>query len=176
MNRHIVKFALLCIIVIVLQVWLFNPMALFRVATPYVYPLLWLFLPIGLGRYTSLLLGFALGLVLDYLSLTPGLHTSVMTFLAFIRSPLLSLFVEAKIPQSALPLYDMLKGRSIAFFVTLMAIHHVLLYGLDTLGGFYSGHTLLRLGAGYLFSLFVSGTIATLATLRSYTDSLPYGK
>lgn len=176
MNKHIPKFVLLTIVVVVLQVWLFNPMAIYRVATPYVYPLLWLFLPIGLGRSASLLVGFALGLLLDYLSLTPGLHCSVMTFLGLLRPWMLRWFVQADISPSALPIYATLGKRSVVFFVLFTAIHHLVLYGLDALTALFSSYALLRMGAGYVLTLFVSFIIISLANLQIHAEGNSYGK
>lgn len=176
MNKHIPKFVLLTLVVLVLQVWLFNPMAIYRIATPYVYPLLWLFLPIGLGRSASLLVGFVIGMLLDYLSLTPGLHTSAMTFLGLLRPWMLRWFVEADIPTSAVPVYGTLGGRSVVFFVLLTAIHHIVLYGLDTLSGLFSSYTLLRLVAGYVLTLFVSFIIISIANLQIHAEGSKHGK
>lgn len=176
MNRHIPKFILLTLVVLVLQVWLFNPMAIYRIATPYVYPLLWLFLPIGLGRSASLLVGFAIGLVLDYLSLTPGLHTSVMTLLGLLRPWMLRWFVQADIPASAVPTYATLGRRSVMFFLLLTAIHHIVLYSLDALTALFSTYTLLRMGAGYLLTLFVSFIIISIANLQIHAEGTKHGK
>ena len=40
MNKTYLRFLVVCVLIVALQVWLLSPVALFRVATPYLYPVL----------------------------------------------------------------------------------------------------------------------------------------
>ena len=73
-----------------LQVYVLNKIPhLHRFIIPYIYFLFLLWLPFSISRLGLLVIGFLTGLILDYFTMTPGLHTetavlntvSVMTWL-----------------------------------------------------------------------------------------------
>ena len=67
MNKTYLRFLVVCALVVALQVWLLSPVALFRVATPYLYPVLLLLLPINAGKVSLLLHAFVIDLRLGYM-------------------------------------------------------------------------------------------------------------
>ena len=89
MNSSYLRFLFASLLVIAIQTWVLSPIALFRVATPFIYPILLLLLPVGIGRISLLLHGFAIGCIIDVLGLTPGLHAAALTATAFVRPMLL---------------------------------------------------------------------------------------
>lgn len=131
MNSTYLRFLFFSLLLIALQVWVLSPIALFRVATPFLYPFLLLLLPIGASRSLQTLLGFAIGMLLDIFSLTPGLHTSAFTLTAYLRQPLLSLLTDKNTPEYALPLYPTLRGGAIVLFSLLLLVHLLALFFLE---------------------------------------------
>jgi hypothetical protein len=58
---------------------------LHRYITPYIYYLFILWLPFKISRMALLILGFLTGLILDYFTMTPGLHAAACTLIAYVR-------------------------------------------------------------------------------------------
>lgn len=131
MSSSYLRFFLYSLVLVALQVWVLSPIALFRVATPFLYPILLLLLPIGTGRSTQTVLGFGIGMLLDIFSLTPGLHTTAFTMTAYLRQPILGLLTDKNTPEYALPLYPTLRGGAIVLFSLLLLIDLGVLYLLE---------------------------------------------
>jgi hypothetical protein len=80
--KHIFRF----IIFILIQFYVLNKVPhLHRFIVPYLYylPLLWL--PFSVSRLGLLLIGFTVGLTLDYFMMTPGLHAAACVLVAYVR-------------------------------------------------------------------------------------------
>ena len=71
---------------------------------PYLYPFVLLLLPVDTNRTVLSISGFAVGMLIDIFSLTPGLHASAFTLTAFMRQPILSLLTDKNTIPHALPL------------------------------------------------------------------------
>ena len=80
------------ILFIGLQVFVLNRIPhLHRFITPYIYYLFILLLPFSLSRTALLFIGFFTGLVLDYFTMTPGLHAAACVLVAYVRPFLINL-------------------------------------------------------------------------------------
>jgi len=80
--KNILRFA----VFILLQVYVLNKIPhLHRFITPYIYYLFILWLPFSVSRQWLLVIGFFTGLVLDYFTMTPGLHAAACTLIAYVR-------------------------------------------------------------------------------------------
>lgn len=80
--RNIFRF----IILVFLQVYIFDAMPrLHELITPYIYFAFILWLPFTVNRFWLLILGFVLGLSVDYFSMTPGLHAAACVLIAYLR-------------------------------------------------------------------------------------------
>ena len=67
---------------------------LHQLVTPYIYFLYILWLPFYMKRIWVLLLGFLLGLTVDYFSMTPGLHAAACTLIAYLRPFIINMFAS----------------------------------------------------------------------------------
>lgn len=169
MNSSYLRFLFASLLVIAIQTWVLSPIALFRVATPFIYPILLLLLPVGIGRISLLLHGFAIGCIIDMLGLTPGLHAAALTATAFVRPMLLGSMVDRDTLEQALPLYGTLRSGAFVLFSLLLLIHHIVLYALEAGAMIRGAYTLVSLGAGYVFSWLLS--LLALALLSSFVTS-----
>ncbi len=80
--RNIIRFALF----ILVQVYVLNKIPhLHQFIVPYVYHLFLLWLPFSISRIGLLVAGFFTGLVLDYFTMTPGLHAAACVLLVYCR-------------------------------------------------------------------------------------------
>lgn len=152
MNSSYLRFVLWAVLFVVLQVWVLSPVALFRVATPYIYPFLLMLLPLGINRSVLYVIAFAIGGCIDLFTLTPGLHAAALTATAALRQPLLQLMTDQNTPRGELPLYSTLRSGSIVLMTLLLLAQHVCLYLLETGLGLGALHALISLAAGYALS------------------------
>lgn len=83
----------IAILFILLQVLIFNQIHLFGVAVPLVFIYIIFKFQVSLSTVWVLTLSFLLGLVVDIFSNTPGMNSLACTVLAFMRRPILSLYL-----------------------------------------------------------------------------------
>jgi len=80
--KNIIRF----IVLMAIQVYVLNKIDhLHRFITPYLYYIFILWLPFSVSRQWLLVIGFLTGLVLDYFTMTPGLHAAACTLIAYVR-------------------------------------------------------------------------------------------
>lgn len=93
MNKDIIKFAALFILMLFAQVLICNHIALFNVAVPIVFIYFIIRLPINLGNGVLFTLAFFLGLMVDIASDTPGVNSLACTLLAAVKRPVYYAYV-----------------------------------------------------------------------------------
>ncbi|MBZ4190040.1 rod shape-determining protein MreD [Niabella beijingensis] len=80
--KNIIRFLLFVFV----QVYVLDVMPhLHELITPYLYFLFLLWLPFSIKKGWLLLLGFLLGMTVDYFTMTPGLHAAACVLVAFLR-------------------------------------------------------------------------------------------
>lgn len=152
-----IKFTLTALLLIALQVWMFSPLYLFRYATPFVYPVVLLLLPVGTSPVALTLCGFIIGFIIDMLEGTPGLHTSTLTALAFARNVLIRPFTNDQTHADLPPIKGNLGlGKFHLLLLWYLFCHHLLMLFLDALILFDPLYLILRLGACLAVSYAVS--------------------
>ena len=101
------------------QALVLNRIQLFNCATPMLYVYFVIMLPRNYPRWGALLWGFALGLIVDIFSNTPGVGAASMTLVGFLQPFLIELFLprdaEENIKSSG-------KSLGLGHFVSLSAI------------------------------------------------------
>lgn len=85
MNNDAVKFLIRFIVILGLQVLLFNHLAFNGYITPFIYPLFILLLPFDIKGWSLLLWAFLLGISIDTFSNSLGMHASALVLIAFLR-------------------------------------------------------------------------------------------
>ena len=85
MIKALPKIILRFIILVLVQILIFNNIELSGYINPYIYILFILLLPLDTPGWLLLLLGFLLGISIDIFSDTPGMHTITTTLTAFLR-------------------------------------------------------------------------------------------
>lgn len=130
MINNAIKYVLILIGLILLQVLLFNHIQFSGLINPYIYILFILLLPFETPKYLLLLLGFLLGLLIDIFCNTPGIHASATTFMAFLRPTVISLISSRDTLESNSPprLKQMGPAWFIKYTVILVLIHHLVLF------------------------------------------------
>lgn len=87
MNKSVISYILLFVILVLVQALLMNHIVLFGSAVCFIFVYFLIKLPINLSTNWLLTLGFLLGLTVDVLSDTPGLNALCCTVLASLKRP-----------------------------------------------------------------------------------------
>ncbi len=93
MTKTILQFILIFIVMVLLQVTIFNHVCLFNIAIPVVFLYFIIRLPITLATNWVLTFSFLLGLSIDIFSDTQGMNALACTILAMLRRPLFRLYI-----------------------------------------------------------------------------------
>lgn len=121
------------IILVLLQVLLFDHLQIAGWGIPMVYVLFLVNLPIQIPRWVEMLIGFAVGLLIDMWNNSLGVHIAACTAVSYLRPFLLHNLIQD---------IDRVKGEicsnSIGFaeyfkcLVILILIHHSMVFGLES--------------------------------------------
>jgi len=136
------KYLLQFVVLILVQLLVFNNIEFSGYINPYIYVLFVLLLPFDVPKALLLISSFLLGLVIDLFMGTPGVHSTATVFMAFSRPFVLTLFSPREGYQTGT--YPRMAQFGIEWFVkytvTLVLLHHFALFYLEvfTLSHFFS--------------------------------------
>lgn len=151
-----IKYLLLFVLVVLLQVLIFNQIRMGGFVNPYVYLLFILLLPVSMPQYQVLLLSFLVGITVDWFSNTLGLHAAATVWMGMFRLPVMKLITLRESDQAD---YPGLKQTGLRWFLMyssiLVVLHHFFLFLLEvfSFGNFHL--TLLRVVISSLFTVFI---------------------
>lgn len=91
MINSVLRFGLIFIILVLLQVLLFNNIQFSGYINPYVYLMFILLLPVEIPSWLLLFLSFVTGMIIDLFSGSSGIHTSATLLAGFVRPYVLRL-------------------------------------------------------------------------------------
>lgn len=133
------------VLVMVLQVLLFNQLQLWGVCHPYIYVLCLLMMPITLPHSMDMLIGAVVGLIMDIFCNSLGIHTAACILLMFIRPYLLGVIVNDKDR-----LNEQISLRAVGmevfakYVVILVLLHHMTVFLLAAWSWTHIGFVLLE--------------------------------
>jgi len=155
MKINVLRLFFQFLVLVLLQVLVLNKILLFGYATPMVYPLFILSLPVNMPRWIELLLAFFMGLLIDLFSNTGGMHAFSLVLLAFARPVILALMSpkEGYDPGEIPSLYRQGPAWFSVYAVLALFIHHLAFYVLEVFSIAYTSYILGRTLASILFSL-----------------------
>ena len=142
------------------QVLVLNNLGISYYINPYIYPLFLLMLPFSTPTWALMLIGFFLGLTVDFFSNTSGMHAAATVFMAFIQPTVMRLTTS----KTALETDDRPNVRSLGlnWFLTyasiLLLVHHFIYFLLEI----FSLHNLFSTLSKTIISAAVSLLFATL--------------
>lgn len=150
--QNIVRFILL----ILVQVFVLNNIRFMGYINPYIYILFIFLLPVKFSRWWSLILAFAMGLIIDAFSNTSGIHAFTAVLVAFIRNPVINLYTSIEDGANPIPSF---RSFGVAVFikyvVTLVLIHHTAFFLLEIFGFESIGQTLLKILFNTFFTIII---------------------
>ena len=133
------------VVVMLLQVLLFDQLQLWGACHPYIYILCLLMMPITLPHNVDMLIGALVGLVMDVFCNSLGVHTAACILVMFIRPYLIGALVNDKDR-----LNEQISLRSIGmeailrYVVIMVIIHHLTVFALAAWSWSHIGFVLLE--------------------------------
>jgi len=157
MNNVLIKNTIRFVIVVLIQVLVFNNMNLGGYLHPYIYVLFLLLLPIYINRSVLLLLAFLTGLTIDYFAGTVGLNAAASVFLAYVRPGTIRLFFgKQEFGADEEPgLHSFGVIGFLKYTIILVFLHQFLLFYLEVLSLTNFLYTFNTIIISTLFSTFV---------------------
>ena len=151
LGRNIIRF----IVLVLVQILVFNNIQFSGYVVPYIYILFILLLPFETPRWLLLLAAFTLGISVDLFTQTPGMHAAASVFMAFLRPWVLGMSAprDGYEPGTYPRLYFYGFQWFLRYTVILVLAHHLVLFYIEVFrfSEFFS--TLLRVLLSSLFSI-----------------------
>jgi rod shape-determining protein MreD len=155
MINSILRFGLIFIVLILLQVVLFNNIQFSGYVNPYVYIMFVLLLPVEIPSWILLLLCFATGMTVDLFSGSPGMHASATVLAGFIRPSVLSIIAprDGYEPGSEPSMASYGVRWFFIYTLFIVLVHHTALFYLEVFRFTDFFRTLVRVLFSSLFTV-----------------------
>jgi rod shape-determining protein MreD len=155
MINSILRFGLIFIVLMLLQVLVFDNIEFSGYVNPYVYIMFIILLPVEIPSWLLLILCFVTGIILDFFSGSPGMHSSATVLAGFVRPAILRIVS----PRDGYELRaePSMMSYGLRWFITyallVVLIHHIALFYLEVFRFTDFFRTLLRVLLSTLFTV-----------------------
>jgi len=140
----------LFMLLVFLQIWLFDNIHLFGFATPLLYIYFLIKLPININRNAVILLSAFLGFIIDIFGGTLGLSMTALTIVGFFRYYLLKLFAPRDVFGDYSPSFGSFGKYFFLRYAGIMVLIHVfLLYTIESFSLCSPWVLLLRIASSF---------------------------
>jgi rod shape-determining protein MreD len=155
MINSIIRLGLIFVLLFLLQILIFNNIQFSGYVNPYIYVMFILLLPIEIPSWLLLVLSFTTGLIMDFSSGTPGMHSSATLIAGFVRPYILRILSPRDgYEQGSDP--SMLTYGFRWFFIyasLIVLVHHTALFYLEVFRFAEFFRTMLRVLLSSLFTI-----------------------
>lgn len=157
MNSRTLQIAIQFIVLIVLQLLLFNNIQFSGFINPYVYVLFFILLPFDFPKWLAVVLGLLMGLIIDLFSGTPGVHTTATVLIAYLWPFLLAVIAPYDgYDNSARPRVSYMGIEwFVKFTIIIVLIHHLVLFYVEVFSFAHFFRTFLKVILSSLFSIVI---------------------
>ena len=154
MNKGPVSIFIQFIVLLVLQLLLFNNIQFSGFINPYVYILFFLLLPFTISKALMLILGLLMGLAIDLFMGTPGVHAAATVLVAFIRPGVFKLIAPHDgYDANTLPRISYMGLEwFVKYTIIMVVVHHLVLFYVEVFSFSHFFHTLLKVMLSSVFS------------------------
>ncbi|GHT35885.1 rod shape-determining protein MreD [Bacteroidia bacterium] len=122
------------VVLVLVQVLILNNIHFLRIITPFLYIYFTIKLPVGYSSIQVTFLSFLLGLAIDILSNTPGMHAAACTLAGFARPSIINIFRGEDLPDNISPSHHTFGyGGFIRYTGAIVILHHVSLFLIESL-------------------------------------------
>jgi rod shape-determining protein MreD len=155
MINSAIRYVIFFILLILAQVLLFNNIQFSGYVNPFVYVLFILILPVEIPSWILLLLSFSLGLIIDFFSGSPGMHTSATVLAGFVRPYILRVVSprDGYEPNSDPSIANYGFRWFLIYTILVVSIHHFVLFYLEVFRFAEFFRTLLRVLLSSMFTI-----------------------
>ena len=155
MINSILRLGLIFISLILLQILLFNNIQFSGYVNPYVYVMFILLLPVEIPSWLLLLLSFTTGMIMDFFSGSPGMHSSATVLAGFVRPFVLRVISPRDGYEPGSNPSMLIYGFRWFLIYTLLIVlvHHTTLFYLEVFRFTDFLRTMLRVLLSSLFSI-----------------------
>ena len=155
MINSAIRYGIIFILLILLQVLLFNNIQFSGYVNPFVYVLFILILPVEIPSWILLLLSFSMGLIIDFFSGSPGMHTSATVLAGFVRPYILRVVSprDGYEPNSDPSIANYGFRWFLIYTILVVSIHHFVLFYLEVFRFAEFFRTLLRVILSSMFTI-----------------------
>lgn len=144
------------ILVMLLQVLLFDQLQLWGVCHPYVYVLCLLMMPITLPHNIDMLIGALAGLIMDVCCNSLGVHISVCVLIMFARPYLVGVLVNDKDRlNEQISIRSLGMEAMVKYVCILVVVHHFLIFLLGAWSWHHIGFVLLATLVSSLITILI---------------------
>lgn len=156
MGRQLIKYAIMFVVLVLIQVLYLNQVQFGGFINPYIYILFILLLPSSSPKYVVLLSAFFIGLTIDVFSNTLGIHTFATVFVAYLRPVVTGMITNREEDRADYPGLAQNGFRWFLNYTAIMVVvHHLFLFHLEVFTFFNYLDTLYRVLLSSVFSIFV---------------------
>ncbi len=142
------------ILLLLLQVLLINNLQFLGVCHPYIYVISLLVMPMTLPRWADMLIGAAVGLVLDTFCNSLGVHTAACIMLMYLRPNLVDAYItDRERLTGEIDMRSIGVPNFIKYVITLVLIHHTMVFFLTAWSLQHFWFTLLELVVSAVVSI-----------------------
>ncbi len=155
MNNSVITNSIRFIILLLLQVIVFNRIELFGFINTFPYILFILLYPVGGNRALLLVTSFLLGLSIDMFLNSGGAHAAASLVLAYMRPSIFKFSFGISYEYQTVKINNRLSPERFSFILISVVIHHIILYLLEVFRFSLILDILLRTVFSALFTLIV---------------------
>ena len=155
MINSFLRLSVIFVLLILLQVLLFNNIEFSGYINPYIYIMFILLLPVEISSGLLLLISFFTGLVMDFFCGSPGMHTSATVLTGFVRPYVLRLISPRDGYEAGSNPSMIIYGFRwfLLYTLIIVLIHHMVLFYLEVFRFTDFFRTLLRVILSSFFSI-----------------------
>lgn len=155
MINSILRFVLIFIVLILLQVLVFNNIQFSGYVNPYIYIMFILLLPVEIPAWLLLLFSFTTGIIVDLFSGSPGMHASATVLAGFVRPYVLRIISPRDGYESRSEPSMMNYGFRwfLIYTVLIVFVHHTALFYLEVFRFADFFRTMLRVLLSTIFTV-----------------------
>ncbi|MDO5607234.1 MAG: rod shape-determining protein MreD [Capnocytophaga sp.] len=152
--NSIIPIRIISFIVLVLaQVLVFNHINFLGYVNPMIYLLFIIEAPFHQNKIPTLLSAFAIGLAVDLLSDTGGIHAASSVFAAYVRPLALNVAFGKNFETQTLHLSQYPIGKVFTYVAILVVLHHTLFYFLEIFNFNHFFNTFAKIGITSVFTI-----------------------
>ncbi|RYJ43395.1 rod shape-determining protein MreD [Flavobacterium beibuense] len=162
MNSTVITNIARFILLLAVQVFIFNRINLFGFINPYPYILFILLYPVNGSKAGLLLSSFFLGLIVDMFLNSGGVHAAACVTLAYLRPTFFKFSFGISYEYQTIKINERLTPERFSFILISVVTHHIILYLLEIFSFSLILDILWRTLLTTVFTLIISTTIIYL--------------